>query len=505
MKKHQILTISLILFFFSIKAQNEIDAFRYSSQSMFGTAKSMSLSGAIGSLGGDFSCLSYNPAGLGMYQFTEITFSPSFSVNNTTSYNNKFILLENGVEKSDAYDEDISNGTIGNFGYISANTRNDDDWTRLNFGIGYNLLANYDKNIYINTLNNTSSLADNLLSIAQGNTINELDAFFGGPAFWTDIIDLQDNSIDTSINQYIYDNGNYISHVNGNSLKRQTHQLNSSGNMGEVVFSIATSYQEKIYLGATIGVPTFEYSEIIKHREDILSDTINELGSFEYLQNLYARGEGINLKIGGIARINENIKIGGAIHTPTVFTIQEEFRTITQANFGDTSYTEYSPMNYFEYELTTPLKAIASISANINKNILISADYELIDYSTSELNVDNLRNDDGSEIFAIENNTIKDTYQKSENIRLGAEYKMNPFSLRVGYARHSSPLVESEDLLYENYSFGAGINYGSYYFDLAYTLSQANDSYQMYSNEFVNSTDLAYTNHNVVITLGLRY
>ena len=79
MKKHQILTITLILFSFFIKAQNEIDAFRYSSQSMFGTAKSMSLSGAIGSLGGDFSCLSYNPAGLGMYQFTEITFSPSFS------------------------------------------------------------------------------------------------------------------------------------------------------------------------------------------------------------------------------------------------------------------------------------------------------------------------------------------------------------------------------------------------------------------------------------------
>ena len=98
-------------------------------------------------------------------------------------------------------------------------------------------------------------------------------------------------------------------------------------------------------------------------------------------------------------------------------------------------------MNYFEYELTTPLKAIASISANINKNILISADYELIDYSTSELNVDNLRNDDGSEIFAIENNTIKDTYQKSENIRLGAEYKMNPFSLRVGHLFYKTQLL----------------------------------------------------------------
>ena len=113
--------------------------------------------------------------------------------------------------------------------------------------------------------------------------------------------------------------------------------------MGEVVFSIGTSFQERIYLGATIGVPNFEYSEIIKHREDIQSDTVNNLGSFEYLQNLYAQGEGINLKLGAIVRVNENIKIGGALHTPTVFTIQEEFRTITQANFGDSSYTEYSP------------------------------------------------------------------------------------------------------------------------------------------------------------------
>ena len=248
--KQKIIFLSLIIISFSVKGQNEFDAFRYSSQSMFGTAKATSMSGALGSLGGDFSCLSYNPAGLGMYQYTEISFSPSFSLNNSTSYNNKYILLENGVTYSDKYDEDISSGTIGNFGYISANARNDNDWKRLNFGIGYNQLANYDKNIYINTLNNTSSLADNLLSVAQGNTINQLDGFFGGPAFWTDIIDLENNAVDTSLNQYIYDNGNYISHVKSSALKRQTHQFNSSGNMGEVVFSIGTSFQERIYLSS---------------------------------------------------------------------------------------------------------------------------------------------------------------------------------------------------------------------------------------------------------------
>ena len=501
--KQKFILLALITSF-SINAQNEFDAFRYSSQSMFGTARANSLSGAMGSLGGDFSCLSYNPAGLGMYQFTEITFSPSFNLNSTSSYNNKIILLDD-IIYTDRFDEETSNGTIGNFGYISSNAKKDSEWKRLNFGVGYNLLANYDKNIYINTLNNTSSLADNLLSVAQGNTINQLDAFFGAPAFWTDIIDLQNNSVDPSLNQYLYDNGNYISHVMSNSLKRQEHVFNSSGDMGEVAFAVASSYNEKLYIGATVGFPVFEYTETIKHREDIMSDTINSLGSFESLQNLYANGEGINLKIGGIYRVNENIKIGGALHSPTYFNINEEFRTITQSNFTDSSYTEFSPINYFEYQLTTPWKLITSISANINQNILVSADYEIIDYSLSKLHVDGLRNNDGTEIFAEQNNNIESLYQKAENIRLGIEYKMNPFSLRAGYARNSSPVIETEEVLFENYSFGAGIDYGGYYFDIAYVLSQANDTYHMYSNEFVNSTDLAYTNHNMVLTLGLRY
>ena len=503
MKRKIIFVSLLIISTLSSQAQNETDALRYSQQNMFGTARTSAM-GAFGALGGDFSCLSYNPAGIGMYQFTEITFTPSFVLNNTTSYNNKIILLDD-IIYTEKYDEDISDGNIGNIGFIFSNPKDNNEWKRINFGIGINQLANYNKNIYINTLNNTSSLADNLLSVAQGKKINDLDGFFGSPAFWTDIIDLENNSIDTTLNQYLYDNGNYISHVSSEGLKRQTHQLNSNGNMHEFVLSAGTSYDEKIYLGATIGIPTFEYSEIIKHREDILSDTINNLGSFEYMQNLYTNGEGINLKVGGIYRVNENIKIGGALHSPTIFTIKEEFRTSTLANFTDTSYRESSLFNFFEYELTTPWKAIASFSATINKNIIISADYELIDYSTSNLNVRDYRNSDGTEVFAEENNTINNIYQKAENIRLGFEMKMEPFSLRAGYIRNSSPLKNHDEPSTEKFSFGTGINYGSYYFDFAYILSQGNDKYQMYSEEFVNATDLAYTNHNLLITLGFRY
>ena len=502
---HKIFVLSiLIITAFSLKAQNEIDALRYSQQNMYGSARVSSMSGAFGALGGDFSGLSYNPAGIGMYQFTEVTFSPSLTLNNTTSYDNKIINF-NDITYYEKYDEDISQGSLGNIGFIFSTPKNDTEWKRINIGIGLNQLANYNKNIYINTINNTSSLADNLLSIAQGKQINELDAFFGSPAFWSDIIDLENNTVDTSLNQYLYDNGNYISHILSDGQKRQTHQLNSNGDMHEFVLSVGTSYDEKLYLGATVGIPTFEYSEIIKHREDILSDTINNLGSFEYMQNLYANGEGVNIKIGVIYRLNEKIKLGGALHSPTIFTIQEEFSTITQANFKDTSYRESSPVNFFEYELTTPWKAIASISANINENILISCDYELIDYTNSYLNAKNYRNEDGTEIFSLENNTIDNIYHKSENIRLGIEMKVDPFSLRAGYARNSSPFKDNDELSRENFSFGAGVNYNSYYFDFAYVLSQGHDQYQMYGEQFVNPTGLVYTNHNLVITLGFRY
>ena len=69
----------------TIYAQNEIDALRYS-QSMFGsTARSFSMGGAFGALGADYSSMSSNPAGLGVYRRSEFSFSMGFANRNTDS------------------------------------------------------------------------------------------------------------------------------------------------------------------------------------------------------------------------------------------------------------------------------------------------------------------------------------------------------------------------------------------------------------------------------------
>src|SRR4051812_2532502 len=81
-----ILISGLITFTFSqVMAQTDVDAFRYTGSSISGTARFTSMSGAFGALGGDFSSLSTNPAGIGIYRSQEFTFTPSIYGSNTQS------------------------------------------------------------------------------------------------------------------------------------------------------------------------------------------------------------------------------------------------------------------------------------------------------------------------------------------------------------------------------------------------------------------------------------
>ena len=66
--KKGLLAMSIIaLSSITLLAQNEIDALRYSTDAPLGTARFSAMSGAFGSLGGEFSALSQNPAGIVMY------------------------------------------------------------------------------------------------------------------------------------------------------------------------------------------------------------------------------------------------------------------------------------------------------------------------------------------------------------------------------------------------------------------------------------------------------
>jgi hypothetical protein len=468
----------------TLNAQNEVDALRYSTHDNLGTARYSAMGGAFGSLGGEFSALSLNPAGIGMYQFSEFTFTPTFNLNSTKSY-------FNGTNTAD-YNTGLD---IGNLGLVFTIPNGDTDWKRINIAIGWNQLASYDRNIIIEGHNNISSLTDNILEYAQGNTIDNLNSFHGSPAFWSDLIDLENN--DTNGGWYANDNGSYISHVSSNSNKMQAKHMQTTGGENEFVFSAGGSYNEQLYIGASIGFPSINYYENTIYSEDAFEDTINGLNGFDYQEELTTYGNGMNLKVGAIFRVNESFKIGASVHSPTYYNIEETYSTLITTHFNEVSYTEDSPVNYFEYKLQTPWKANLSTSTILNKNILISGDYEIIDYSSVRMNSDSYR-------FTDENEIISNLYQKTENIKIGAEMNIKPFILRAGYAKLGSAFA-NKDFSRENFSYGLGINNGGYYFDIAYVLSQGANEHLLYSEEYIAPTSLVNTNHSLIFTIGFRY
>ena len=485
MKRITLLFIGIISFG-HLSAQNEIDALRYSTQNIFGTAKFNSMGGSFGSLGGDFSVLSYNPAGIAFYNNSELSFTPSLNMNETnTSLNgNNFTNNKFG-------------SNISSFGFIAKGTNDNQQWKRVNIGFGWNQLGNYNSSFYSETLNSTSSLAETFLDQANGTVIDELNSFGASPAFWSDLIDLQNNFVDTSTAWYAFDNGNYISNVNPFSEKTQKHRSTSKGSMGEYVFSLGSSFEERIYFGATIGIPTIQYSETNTYSESNFSDTNQNLNSFTYKDNLTAYGSGVNLKLGVIMRLGENTKIGGAVHTPSYISMEEEYSTGISTDWGNNeSINETSPLGYFTYEITTPWKVIASASTVLNKQFLISAEIEKTDYSFTRFHSDYYQ-------FTEENNLINDTYTTATNIRLGGEANFHPLKFRAGYSLYGSPYKDREEFETENYSAGIGVDFGSTFFDMSYTISKNNSEYNIYSAE--NTTEVSNEKHYLMFTLGFRY
>ncbi|NJL77005.1 MAG: hypothetical protein HC892_20305 [Saprospiraceae bacterium] len=52
-------------------SQTAFDALRFSTLDITATARNMGVGGAISGIGGDFSSLSTNPAGIGVYRYSE--------------------------------------------------------------------------------------------------------------------------------------------------------------------------------------------------------------------------------------------------------------------------------------------------------------------------------------------------------------------------------------------------------------------------------------------------
>src|SRR5580658_4983078 len=107
MKKHISTAAFLLMVAGTALAQNETDVLRYSQLTFGGTARSSAMAGSMGALGADFSTLSVNPAGIGVYRRSEISITPQITFQSTGS-------TYNGTSS----DDQKMNMNLGNIGIV---------------------------------------------------------------------------------------------------------------------------------------------------------------------------------------------------------------------------------------------------------------------------------------------------------------------------------------------------------------------------------------------------
>ena len=153
---------------------------------------------------------------------------------------------------------------------------------------------------------------------------------------------------------------------------------------------------------------------------------------------------------------------------------------------------------------------------------IISVDYERDAYDNMKISDRGINYN-----YGPENQDIKNYYQGSNTLRVGAEYRVTPsFSLRAGYSYVTSNVkTEAENGSTEIYTsgtnpayvlnkdtqyitLGVGYRYKAFYADAAYVYKTRKSTYHAFTDyEGVKapSFDLTDNNNNIVVSVGLKF
>ncbi|TND08845.1 MAG: aromatic hydrocarbon degradation membrane protein [Bacteroidetes bacterium] len=464
----------------SLQAQNEIDALRYTQIGFGGTARYCAMGGAFGAIGADMSVLAVNPAGLGMYRRSEFNFTPNFFSRTTSSTYNGTLS-----------DDSRYGMNFNSFGFVFAgktDNATEDGWQTAGFGIAYNRQQNFQSNMAMRGESNTSMM-DSWKVSAGGSSPSQLDGFNEGMAYQVWLL-----------NPIPGDSLHYSDTIPDGDLLLQKKSVETRGGMGEWDFSFGGNYANKLYLGGTIGVPQVRYEETTTYSEQEVNDTTSTFDYLEHRTSLETRGSGVNFKFGFIFRPVDWVRVGGAFHSPTIIRLSDAYNATMISQIGGVVRENSSPSGSFNYSVVTPMRAIGSIAFIIGKQGVVSADYEFVDYSDARLRA-------RPQVFFDQNDAIRLKYTAAGNLRIGAEYRLQPVSLRAGFALYGNPYaagITNEDT---RMSFSGGIGYRDpddrFYVDGAFVRTMWKENYYFYDDANAVNNESGVT--NIMVTVGFRY
>lgn len=519
--KKTLLLLSLVTFVSKAFSQLPEDVLRYSYWPQHGSARSMAIGGAMGSLGGDINALYVNPAGLGLYKTSEFVISPGFV--NTMS--------KSTYRGTEGLQNSKSNFDLGTSGLVVSFNGAYSKLTSQAFSIGVNQTANFNNTISYKGTNNYSSYTEQFAEqiSKSGMSINDIlndprYAFGSAPALYTYLVDTFRNAQTHQLE--VKGLPEFLLANNGSLVQEKT--IQTKGGIYEIALGYAANTNDKFYWGIAMGIPIVSYDRYTYYKESDPSGNLhNNFDNFTLNDHVSTRGAGANFKLGVLYRPLAHWRFGVTVHTPTWYSLTdkqfstltantEDYNGISSANSG--LFPLYQPTGgdaQTRYTASTPWKALVSASYVFNEvsdtrkqRAFITADIEYIGYSGGRFgsDEDNATDQDNAYYDDLKS-VIKSYYKGAFNYRLGGELKFNTFMVRLGGSYYSNPYKDAS--LKSNIMQGsAGIGYRDHgiFIDLTYVYTFNKDVDFPYRLEDKANTFATVNNtrSNVMLTFGIK-
>jgi len=505
----------ILIFSFAVScsyAQEPADALRYSYLTQpGGTARNQAIGGAGGSLGGEFSSLFINPAGLGFYKSGDFILTPSYSIKKSNSS-----YLNSPESATD------NNFNLGASGFVIGGPTRSQSVKSIAFGFGVNRMADFNNHIYYKGTNNNSSYSEKYLEELANNNVTDPNSaasaypYGSSLAFNTFLIN-PTYGADSSVT-------GYSTLANPSTGLIQENTINTSGGITALSLGMGVNLQDKWYFGGTISFPFLNYNRNATYKEsDATNNPNNNFNYFQANESLQTKGVGVNGILGLIYKPTENVRLGLTFHTPTVYQLTDDYTTqvVTDLEgFGGGDRVKQQSSTYFsngqplesKYNLTTPWRAILSGTYLFGSNMenvqtqkgFITADLEYVNYKNNSFR--DVNNDqDASDYYSALNKTIGNLYKNAINARIGGELKLNTFMVRLGGAYYGNPYQDQNSDVVK-VTGGIGYRNRGIFLDLAYVYSMGKDINYPYLLQDKPNVPAYLKNNggNIVATIGFK-
>ena len=219
---------------------------------------------------------------------------------------------------------------------------------------------------------------------------------------------------------------------------------------------------------------------------------------------MYTYGNGFSFQLGAIAKVTNAFRVGLAFESPTWYNLNDELKQTLSVNcpdcgtnngnfFADPDLVIFYPT----YKLQTPSKYTGSVAYVFGTSGLLSVDYIVRDYSNMKFRPANE--------FIQSNASISSGLDVSNEVRIGAEYRIKQWSLRGGYRFEESPFKDNSTIgSLNSFSSGLGYNFGTIKLDMAYTYAKRENNQGFFSQGLTDSAKVNAIQNNVTVTVGFE-